>query len=154
MYKRQYQQYLSKGHKRPVPGTGYSWWSGTLRRAIHARLISVGKYVTWSATAVDPRKGQPPKWAWWQPRNREGANQGRPSREKVNAYEYAKYNEFGTNERKKRPIFLPAFQKHHKTVAAWMQATAWKGILGASIKSSQASKFKRVSRWRSSGSGR
>ena len=116
-------QYVELGHKRPKMigprgrrrTSGYSWYSGTLRRAIHARLISVGKLVAWGACSVDPKKGQVKKWAWWTVRGSGGR------REKTNAYEYARYNEFGTNQRKKRPIFKPAFEKHWRTVQSWMR---------------------------------
>ena len=108
---RGYSQFIEKNHARPIPNTGYAWWSGTLRRAITARLVSVGKKVVWSATTVDPRKGQPPKWAWW----RRGGK-----RTNVNAYEYARYNEFGTKGRKPRPIFRRAFDKNHRIVMRWM----------------------------------
>ena len=109
---RGYSQHIEMGHARPIPNTGYAWWSGTLRRAITARVVSVGKKVVWSATTVDPRKGQPPKWAWWK--------KGGAPRKKVNAYEYARYNEFGTKGRKPRPIFTRAFNKHHRGVMRWM----------------------------------
>ena len=128
--KRGVKQYSELGHARPKMvkqggrrvTTGYSWYSGTLRRAIHARVVSIGKMIAWSACTVDPRKGQVKRWAWWTRRDGSG------KREKSNAFHYAKYNEFGTHDRKKRPIFRPAFDKHWRTAMFWMRLETAKRI--------------------------
>ena len=112
---------LSRRHFRPDPSTrrGYAWWTGTLRRSWRARLISVGKYLTWSGMGPDPRKGQPPGWSRW----------GKPK----NAYEYANYVEFGTeytsngvhHQIAPRPVVQTAFKKQKKLVAAYMLKEYW-----------------------------
>ena len=146
--KRGVPQYSELGHQRPKMvkqggrrvTTGYAWYSGALRRAIHARLVSVGKLVAWGAWSGDPKKGQNKKWAWWTIRGSGG------QREKSNAYEYARYNEFGTHGRKKRH-FKPAFEKHWKTVQVWMRNETVKRIHAAMAEYSwQATQRKKIGR--------
>ena len=106
--KRKGYEFDPKKHARPIPGTGYAWWSGTLRRAIVSRKIRAGKALAVAGVGVDRRKGQAPKWAG-----------------KRNAYDHARYIHTGEQGRKKRPIFRTAYNQRRELVAKNMKIVLW-----------------------------
>ena len=110
--KRKGYEFDPKKHARPIPGTGYAWWSGTLRRAIVTRKIRAGKALAVAGVGVDRRKGQAPKWAG-----------------KRNAYDYARYIHTGEQGRKKRPIFKTAYDQKKVSVAKVMQTALWQRLI-------------------------
>ena len=93
------------------PSGGFGWYSGTLRRSLHARVASVGKRVVWSAMLPDHRKGHPPRWQRW----------GKPK----NAYRYARWVELGEGPGPHSPVMLKGFNKGKRQVTAWMSAQTW-----------------------------
>ena len=95
-----------RGMVRPVKGSGYGWYSGTLRRSLHSRISRKTKLMITAAMGVDRRKGQPPHWA---------------SGNHLNAYQYISYLEHGTEYMDKRPIMMKGFTKGVDDVAQVME---------------------------------
>ena len=95
-----------RGMSRPVKGSGYGWYSGTLRRSLHSRIHRKSKLMIMATMGVDRRKGQPPAWA---------------SGNHKNAYEYIRYLEYGTRFMDQRPIMTRGFEKGVDDVAQMME---------------------------------
>ena len=90
-----------------TPSGGFAWYSGTLRRALHARIGKVQKHRVTAAMLPDHKKGWPPHWVRWGKRK--------------NAYKYARWIEFGqVPGQPARPIMRMGFNKGKRTVANWM----------------------------------
>lgn len=116
-----------------TPSGGYVWYSGTLRRALHARLASQKGSLTVSAMLPDKKKGRQPRWARWGPPK--------------NAYYYARWVEFGqVPDQPRRPFMQQGFNKGKRTVANWMMAQTWFYIRGFA-RIGRAKRLAR-SRWR------